>query len=143
MREALALAKIARSGRRSACRRCRCARWTSDRRGYNSPVSLNDPTAHAEMIAIREAAMRAGNYRLVGSFPVRDYGALRHVCRSHRACRIETAVFAARDLRFGGVRSKFRLADSDLLNHQVDSHRGSLRGQSRSRCCKHFSPTRR
>ena len=34
--------------------------------------------------------------------------------------RIEKLVFAARDLRFGGVRSKFRLADSDLLNHQVD-----------------------
>src|SRR4051794_17226826 len=36
-------------------------------RGYNSPVSRNDPTAHAEMVAIREAAMRAGNYRLSGA----------------------------------------------------------------------------
>jgi tRNA(adenine34) deaminase len=89
-------------------------------RGYNSPVRRNDPTAHAEIIAIREAAMRAGNYRLAGASLyvtmepcVMCAGAIVHA-------RIEKLVFAARDLRFGGVRSKFRLADSDLLNHQVD-----------------------
>ena len=89
-------------------------------RGYNSPVSRNDPTAHAEMVAIREAAMRAGNYRLSGASLyvtmepcVMCAGAIVHA-------RIEKLVFAARDLRFGGVRSKFRLADSDLLNHRVD-----------------------
>ena len=89
-------------------------------RGYNSPVRRNDPTAHAEIIAIREAAMRAGNYRLSGASLyvtmepcVMCAGAIVHA-------RIEKLVFAARDLRFGGVRSKFRLADSDLLNHQVD-----------------------
>jgi tRNA(adenine34) deaminase len=40
--------------------------------------------------------------------------------------RVERLVFAARDLRFGGVRSKFRLADSDLLNHRVQVEEGLL-----------------
>jgi tRNA(adenine34) deaminase len=60
-------------------------------RGWNSPVARNDPTAHAEILALREAA-----------------------------ARVARLVFGARDLRFGGVRSKFQIADSDLLNHRVE-----------------------
>jgi tRNA(adenine34) deaminase len=44
--------------------------------------------------------------------------------------RIEHLVYAARDLRFGAVRSKFRLADSDLLNHQVQIEEGLLAAES-------------
>lgn len=44
--------------------------------------------------------------------------------------RIERLIFAARDLRFGGVRSKFRLADSDLLNHQVEVVEGICAAES-------------
>ena len=42
------------------------------------------------------------------------------------AARVRTLVFGARDLRFGGVRSKFRLADSDVLNHRVEIVEGVL-----------------
>ena len=48
-------------------------------RGRNSPVSTNDPTAHAEILALREAAAAVDNYRLDGCDPVRDPGTLRHV----------------------------------------------------------------
>ena len=89
-------------------------------RGHNAPISRNDPTAHAEVIAIRDAAGRIGNYRLVDAVLyatlepcVMCAGALVHA-------RIARLVFGARDLRFGGVRSKFRLADSDLLNHKIE-----------------------
>jgi tRNA(adenine34) deaminase len=95
-------------------------------RGRNSPIRMHDPTAHAEILALRDAAASAGNYRLeqatlyVTTEPcVMCAGAL-------VAARIRRLVFGTRDLRFGGVRSKFRLADSDLLNHQVEIVEGVL-----------------
>jgi len=88
--------------------------------GYNHPISSGDPTAHAEMIALRQAARKLGNYRLdntclyVTLEPcVMCAGALVHA-------RVARLVFGARDLRFGGVRSKFRIADSEILNHRVE-----------------------
>jgi tRNA(adenine34) deaminase len=95
-------------------------------RGANSPIGMNDPTAHAEILALREAARTVGNYRLedvdlhVTLEPcVMCAGALVQA-------RIRRLVFGARDLRFGGVRSKFRIADSDLLNHRVEIVEGVL-----------------
>jgi len=95
-------------------------------RGRNSPIARSDPTAHAEILALREAAAATGNYRLEGATMyatlepcVMCAGAL----VSARVCRL---VFGARDLRFGGVRSKFRLADADVLNHQIQIVEGVL-----------------
>ena len=94
--------------------------------GFNRPVSSCDPTAHAEIVALRQAAARAGNYRLNGATLyvtlepcVMCAGAVVHA-------RIARLVFGARDIRFGGVRSKFRLADSELLNHRVEVAEGVL-----------------
>ncbi|BDC52477.1 tRNA-specific adenosine deaminase [Bryobacterales bacterium F-183] len=94
--------------------------------GYNKPISGNDPTAHAEMIAIRFAAQALGNYRLGGCTLYVTLepcpmcaGALVHA-------RLSRLVFGARDLRFGGVRSKFQVADSDLLNHRLEITEGVL-----------------
>ncbi|HTP86521.1 MAG TPA: tRNA adenosine(34) deaminase TadA [Bryobacteraceae bacterium] len=95
-------------------------------RGLNSPIALNDPTAHAEMLALREAARAIGNYRIED---VTLYVTLEPCVMCAGAlvqARIHRLVFAARDLRFGGVRSKFRLADSDLLNHRVEVVEGIL-----------------
>jgi len=95
-------------------------------RGYNSPVSRNDPTAHAEILALREAAAALGNYRLEG---VTLYVTLEPcpMCAGALvAARVQRLVFGARDLRFGAVRSKFTLADSDLLNHRVEILEGVL-----------------
>jgi tRNA(adenine34) deaminase len=93
-------------------------------RGSNRPIAAADPTAHAEMTALREAAQAIGNYRVSGATVfatmepcVMCAGALVHA-------RVDRLVFAARDLRFGGVRSKFRIADSDLLNHRVSIAEG-------------------
>ena len=95
-------------------------------RGFNQPIVSNDPTAHAEILALREAAARTENYRLenaelfVTLEPcVMCAGALVHA-------RVRRLVFGGRDLRFGGVRSKFRLADSDLLNHRIQVEEGLL-----------------
>ena len=89
-------------------------------RGYNSPIGRSDPTAHAEMLALREAALAVGNYRLPGATLYVTMEPCVMCAGALVNARIAKLVFAARDLRFGGVRSKFRVADSELLNHRVD-----------------------
>lgn len=88
--------------------------------GWNSPITSSDPSAHAEILALRQAALELKNYRLEG---VTLYCTLEPCVMCAGAlvtARIKRLVFGARDLRFGGVRSKFRVADSELLNHQVE-----------------------
>jgi tRNA(adenine34) deaminase len=89
-------------------------------RGWNSPVARNDPTAHAEILALREAATRIGNYRLEGATLYSTLEPCVMCAGALVAARVGRLVFGARDLRFGGVRSKFQIADSDLLNHRVE-----------------------
>jgi tRNA(adenine34) deaminase len=89
-------------------------------RGFNSPIRLNDPTAHAEILALREAAGSIGNYRLEGATLYSTLEPCVMCAGALVAARVERLVFGARDLRFGGVRSKFRLADAEILNHRVD-----------------------
>jgi tRNA(adenine34) deaminase len=108
----------------------------------NAPITRQDPTAHAEMLALREAAARSGNYRLDGTTMyvtlepcVMCAGALVHA-------RVKRLVFGARDLRFGGVRSKFQVADSDLLNHRVEVTEGVL-GDECVRLMREFFAARR
>lgn len=94
--------------------------------GYNQPVALHDPTAHAEIQALRAAAKKVGNYRLPGTVLYVTLEPCLMCAGAIVTARIGRLVFAARDLRFGAVRSKFRAADSDLLNHSVQVHEGLL-----------------
>ena len=87
--------------------------------GCNRPIGQNDPTAHAEMEAIRAAATQIGNYRLENSTLYVSLEPCVMCAGAIVTARIQRLVFAARDLRFGAVRSKFQLADSELLNHRV------------------------
>lgn len=93
-------------------------------RGRNSPIALCDPTAHAEILALREAAAAAGNYRLDGACLYVTLEPCVMCAGALVQARVSRLVFGCRDLRFGGVRSKFSLADSDLLNHQVEVAEG-------------------
>ena len=95
-------------------------------RGANSPISRNDPTAHAEMLALREAAQAAGNYRLEDATLYVTLEPCVMCAGALIAARVKRLVFGTRDLRFGGVRSKFRIADSELLNHRVEIVEGVL-----------------
>jgi tRNA(adenine34) deaminase len=95
-------------------------------RGWNSPIARNDPTAHAEILAIREAAGASGNYRLETATLYCTLEPCVMCAGALVAARVRRLVFGARDLRFGGVRSKFRLADSELLNHSVEIMEGVL-----------------
>lgn len=99
-------------------------------RARNSPITLLDPTAHAEMLALRQAALAAANYRLTGATLYSTLEPCPMCAGALVAARIGTLVFGARDLRFGGVRSKFQIADSPLLNHRVEIVEGVLGAES-------------
>lgn len=95
-------------------------------RGWNAPISSADPTAHAEIAALRDAARATGNYRLEGATLYCTLEPCVMCAGALVAARVQRLVFGARDLRFGGVRSKFRVADSELLNHSVLVDEGVL-----------------
>lgn len=95
-------------------------------RGRNSPIALNDPTAHAEILAIREAGAAIGNYRVENATLYVTIEPCAMCAGAIVAARIARVVFGARDLRFGAIRSKFRVADSELLNHRAAIVEGVL-----------------
>jgi tRNA(adenine34) deaminase len=89
-------------------------------RGFNQPISSGDPTAHAEIVAIRDAARRAGNYRLTGATLcvtiepcLMCVGALVHA-------RIGTLVYGAAEPRTGAVTSTVRGGELPGHNHRFD-----------------------
>ncbi|HEY8224903.1 MAG TPA: tRNA adenosine(34) deaminase TadA [Pyrinomonadaceae bacterium] len=90
-----------------------------------------DPTAHAELVALREAAKIAGNYRLTG-FDV--YSTIEPCAMCAGAlvqARVRRLVYGARDERAGAVVSKFRICDTDFLNHRIEIVEGILEGECR------------
>ena len=98
--------------------------------GYNAPISSNDPSAHAEIVALRDAARRMGNYRLPGSVLyvtlepcTMCVGAIVHA-------RVERLVFAAREPRAGVVCSQGSDLDRDFYNHTVIWEEGPLSEES-------------
>jgi tRNA(adenine34) deaminase len=95
-------------------------------RGFNQPISRHDPSAHAEMMALRDAAQHLGNYRLVGCELfvtlepcVMCVGAMFHA-------RIARVVFGARDPKTGAAGSVFNLFAETRLNHHARTHGGVL-----------------
>ncbi|MDE2118452.1 MAG: tRNA adenosine(34) deaminase TadA [Betaproteobacteria bacterium] len=95
-------------------------------RGFNAPISRHDPSAHAEMMALREAARHLGNYRLVGCELfvtlepcVMCVGAMFHA-------RIARVVFGARDPKTGACGSVVDLFAEQRLNHHTGVSGGVL-----------------
>jgi len=95
-------------------------------RGRNASIERCDPTAHAEILALREAAALTGNYRLEHATLYTTLEPCVMCAGALVTARVERLVFGARDLRFGGVRSKFRLADAEVLNHRLLIEEGVL-----------------
>ena len=101
-------------------------------RGFNQPISSGDPTAHAEIVAIREAARHVGNYRLTGSVLcvtiepcVMCVGALVHA-------RIGTLVYGAAEPKSGAIVSAVRGADLPGQNHRFEVVSGVREGECRA-----------
>ena len=106
-------------------------------RGYNQPITPRDPTAHAEIIALKEASNRLENYRLNEAIIYTTLepclmcaGALVHA-------RIKKIIFAAQDTKSGVVVNNGGLIQSEFLNHKVSFEGGILEKQA-SKLLKDF-----
>jgi tRNA(adenine34) deaminase len=93
---------------------------------YNQPISLNDPTAHAEVIALRLAAKALENYRLVDTTLYVTLEPCAMCVGALIQARVSRLVFGAFDKRAGAVASVFRLLDESSLNHRIDWKGGVL-----------------
>jgi tRNA(adenine34) deaminase len=94
--------------------------------GYNQPVATSDPTAHAEIVALRAAALREKNYRLNG---VHLYVTLEPCAMCIGAmvhARVERLVFGAYDSKAGAAGSVLDLANNRLLNHRMEVNGGLM-----------------
>lgn len=110
--------------------------------GWNRPVSGRDPSAHAEILALRDAASRAENYRLPGSTLyvtiepcTMCFGAMVHA-------RVARLVYGAAEPRAGVCESRLRLPEQDFYNHSIEVTGGVLADES-ARMLKAFFRTRR
>jgi len=112
-------------------------------RGRNAPIERCDPTAHAEMTALREACAVVQNYRLEGAILYSTLEPCVMCAGALVAARVARLVFGARDLRFGGVRSKFRLADAEVLNHRLPIEEGVLGAECAELMQRFFADRRR
>jgi tRNA(adenine34) deaminase len=108
----------------------------------NRTISDNDPTSHAEILALRAAAAAIGNYRLTG---MTVYSTIEPCIMCAGAlvnARVARLVFGAHDERFGAVETLFRLCDDPRLNHRIDITAGVLAEECRTLMQEFFQARR-
>jgi len=110
--------------------------------GFNRPISLYDPTAHAEIVAIREAALKLRNYRLTGATLYVTVEPCAMCAGSLINARIARLVYGTADARAGGIESVFRIADCRSLNHRVEVTSGVLAVECRTLMQQFFQARR-
>ncbi len=91
-----------------------------------------DPTAHAEVLALREAARRAGNYRLTGAVVYSTIEPCAMCAGALVQARVARLVYGAADEKAGAVESVFRVCDSGSLNHRMELTSGVLGEECRA-----------
>ena len=88
-------------------------------RGHNRVIAESDPTAHAEIVALRDAAQARGNYRLAGADLFTTVEPCPMCCGAALHARVARVVYGAADPKAGAARSLYRLLDDPRLNHQA------------------------
>jgi len=91
-----------------------------------------DPTAHAEIVALRDASRIAGNYRLTGADVYSTIEPCAMCAGGLIQARVRRLVYGARDDRAGAVESRFRICDTDFLNHRIEIVSGILGDECRA-----------
>lgn len=97
----------------------------------NRTITDNDPTAHAEILALRRAASVLGNYRLIGTTIYSTIEPCVMCAGALVNARVSRLVFGAHDERFGAVETLFRLCDNEALNHRIEITSGVLADECR------------
>jgi tRNA(adenine34) deaminase len=99
---------------------------------FNRTIADCDPTAHAEILTLRAAAAKIGNYRLTGTTIYSTIEPCAMCAGALINARVERLVYGAADERFGAVETRFRLCDSEFLNHRLAITSGVLADECRT-----------
>jgi tRNA(adenine34) deaminase len=100
--------------------------------GWNQPISSHDPTAHAEIMALRDAGQKMGNYRLPNATMYITLEPCAMCAGAIVHARLAKLVYAADDPKTGACGSVFNLVQTDELNHKVEIEKGVLEAECRS-----------
>ncbi len=111
-------------------------------RGHNQPLGLKDPTAHAEVLALRAAAQVMGNYRLGGADLYATVEPCAMCCGAAVLARVARVVYGAPDPKAGAARTLYRLLEDARLNHQA-AVRGDVRGEESAALLREFFQCKR
>lgn len=111
-------------------------------RGRNRTIADCDPTAHAEIVALREAARRLGNHRLLGATMYVTIEPCAMCAGALIQARIARVVYGADDPKAGAVRSCFSLLDDAQLNHRVAVTAGVMKDETASLLREFFAARR-
>ena len=97
----------------------------------NRTIADTDPTAHAEILVLREAARKIGNYRLTETSLYTTIEPCAMCAGALVNARIKRLIYGAADERFGAVETKFRICDNGSLNHKIEIAAGVLQAECR------------
>jgi tRNA(adenine34) deaminase len=100
-------------------------------RAHNQTISLCDPTAHAEILALRAASLALGNYRLPSTTLYVTIEPCIMCMGALLQARVARIVFGAKDPKWGGAGSRYNLAADTSLNHTIDVQGGLLENECR------------
>jgi tRNA(adenine34) deaminase len=98
----------------------------------NLTISTSDPTAHAEILVLREAAKKIGNYRLTDTTVYTTIEPCAMCAGALVNARVKRLVYGAKDERFGAVETHFGICDSSSLNHRIEIESGVLADECRA-----------
>jgi len=112
-------------------------------RAHNRPIFLKDPTAHAEVLALRCAARKLGNYRLMGCSLYVTIEPCAMCAGAIVQARIERVVYGASDQKAGANGSALTVLNHAKLNHRVKVTKGVLREECASLLREFFAPRRK
>jgi tRNA(adenine34) deaminase len=142
MREALGQARIAGDRGEVPVGAVLVRDGESVARGWNHPISGCDPTLHAEIHALREAAQAAQNYRLPGTTLYVTLEPCSMCAGAIVHARVDRVVYGAADPKTGAVESVFRLLDTNPANHRV-AHTGGVLADECGALLREFFAARR
>jgi tRNA(adenine34) deaminase len=110
---------------------------------HNAPIGLVDPSAHAEVLALREAARKIGNYRMPDATLFATLEPCAMCCGAVIQARLSRVVYGALDPRAGAIESVYRLLDDPRLNHRVEALGGVLADECGALLREFFETKRR
>lgn len=111
--------------------------------GCNQPIGTSDPTAHAEIVAMREAARRIGNYRLTGAHLYVTIEPCQMCVGAMIHARIARVIYGTREPKAGAIESAMRAHEHPSLNHRLEATGGVLESECRALIQAFFADRRR